>query len=68
MPKNGREADTNSYLEPPPRNLRNSNLARKLLITLWRYLEKGETPPGVTIFMDWHSKVNGWAAWKEAAA
>src|SRR5271157_3421772 len=39
MPKNGREADTNYYLDSPLRNLRNSNLARA---SSW--LQAGDRP------------------------
>ena len=41
-------------------------LARKLLIALWRYLEKGEMPAGTIVFVDWQSKV-GRLTPKEAA-
>jgi transposase len=34
-------------------------VACKLLIALWRYLERGEAPPGAW-FVDWQPKVNGW--------
>jgi transposase len=41
-------------------------LARKLLVALWKYLERGEVPPGATL-VDWKSKV-GARVRKEAAA
>ena len=33
---------------------------------LWRYLERGEVPPGASL-VDWQPKVNGWLAKKEQA-
>lgn len=34
-------------------------LARKLLVALWRYLERGEVPAGAQL-VDWRPKVCGW--------
>jgi transposase len=33
-------------------------LARKLLVALWRYVEKGEIPEGVEL-VDWEAKLKG---------
>jgi transposase len=33
-------------------------LARKLLVALWKYLERGEAPPGATL-VDWKNKLGG---------
>jgi len=33
-------------------------LARKLLIALWKYLDRGEIPQGA-ILVDWRQKLNG---------
>jgi transposase len=39
-------------------------VARKLLIALWRYLERGEVPAGAKL-VAWDPKVNGWASRKQ---
>jgi transposase len=36
-------------------------VARKLLVALWKYLERGEVPPGAEV-VDWRSKMGGRAA------
>jgi transposase len=41
-------------------------LARKLLVALWKYLERGEVPPGAML-VDWKNKLGGRVA-KETAA
>lgn len=43
---------------PRMRRLGITALARKLLIALWRYLEKGEVPAGA-VLVDWEPKLRG---------
>jgi transposase len=42
-------------------------VARKLLILLWRYVEKDELPLGVK-FGPWEKKVNRWSSWEKGKA
>jgi transposase len=50
----------------PARKIGIVAVARKLLIALWRYLERGEIPAGAKL-VDWRSKIKSSKAWKPAA-
>jgi transposase len=50
----------------PARKIGVVAVARKLLIALWRYLERGEIPAGAKV-VDWRCKITSHKAKKPAA-